>query len=166
MLVKNSLINSWATALENIAIQEKKTTAFVEQSNAIVDLLKDNPELVNLLSVHQQSDDIRLHIIDNIFTKKDFDERIISALKLIAKADLIFHTRDIFKLLRKKLARRSDVTFGVVWSVSELKENIIKNIEDKLSQKLNQKIKLVNKIDKTLLGGVQVIVDGQEFDGS
>jgi F0F1-type ATP synthase delta subunit len=86
----------------------------VEQSNAIVDLLKDNPELVNLLSVHQQSDDIRLHIIDNIFTKKDFDERIISALKLIAKADLIFHTRDIFKLLRKKLARRSDVTFGVV----------------------------------------------------
>jgi F0F1-type ATP synthase delta subunit len=49
MLVKNSLINSWATALENIAIQEKKTTAFVEQSNAIVDLLKDNPELVKIL---------------------------------------------------------------------------------------------------------------------
>lgn len=166
MLVKKSLINNWANALANIAIEEKKVDIFVEQSLFIVEVFKKHPEFISLLSIHEGSDNIRVQIIDKIFTKKDFSIEIINALKIIVERDLIFHARDIFKEVKKRLSKHQNIIFGVIWSTSELNPKNVEIIEKKISKKTNLNVRLVTKIDKSLIGGIQVIVNGENFDGS
>lgn len=166
MLVKKSLIYNWAAALTNIAIKEKKVDMYVEQSSLIIDLLKNRDDFLSLLSVHTPQDATREKIISNVFSEKNFDKYIINALKLMVISDLAFNIRDIFKELRKKLSRHNHIQYGVIWSISELDDKLIKVFEQKVSKKVNKDIRLVNKIDKSLIGGIQIIVNGQNFDGS
>jgi F-type H+-transporting ATPase subunit delta len=47
-----------------------------------------------------------------------------------------------------------------------LRAEDITTIEAKVSKKLGLQVKLINKIDPKLIGGVQVVAANQVFDGS
>ena len=42
----------------------------------------------------------------------------------------------------------------------------IDNVSKAIEQKINKKVVLKNRIDNTLIGGIKVVVDDYNFDGS
>ena len=56
--------------------------------------------------------------------------------------------------------------FGTIYSVRKLDNKTIENIETAIESQLNRKVKLENKLDEELIGGVKVVVNNNIWDGS
>ena len=55
---------------------------------------------------------------------------------------------------------------GIIYSVEFLSSEQIDNVSKAIEQKINKKVVLKNRIDNTLIGGIKVVVDDYNFDGS
>lgn len=167
MNLKENVVKNWAAALTNIAIEQDKIDSFIEQSNALIDALKGKDDFVKILTVKSHYDEIaKVKIIDETFSDFDIDENILNAMKILVEMKAFASTRTILKHLRKNLTALHDITYGVIWSVEEISAEQIISIENKVTKKIGKHVKLVNKLDKKLIGGLQVIVNNQIFDGT
>jgi len=167
MLLRETVIDNWVTALCNIAVEKKKQLAFIEQCNVIVEVLKNREEFAKILNVHidvLKSQIDKNKILDEVFLNQGFNVYLVNAMKILAREYSFEYARPIFKGVRKKLLLDLDQEYGVIWSTIKLNEADIKVIETKISKKLKIKVKLVNKIDEKLIGGVQVVVAHNVFD--
>ncbi|AUF83862.1 ATP synthase F1 subunit delta [Mesoplasma syrphidae] len=167
MNLKENVVKNWAAALTNIAIEQNKVDDFIEQSNALIDALKGKEDFIKILTIKSHHDELaKVKIIDETFSAFGINENILNAMKILVEMKAFSSTRTILKHLRKNLTALHDITYGVIWSTKEISEKQIIDIENKIAKKIGKHVKLVNKIDNKLIGGLQVIVNNQIFDGS
>ncbi|EOA07321.1 ATP synthase delta chain [Mycoplasma yeatsii 13926] len=167
MLLKEKVINNWAVALSNIAIEENLVDEFIEQTDILIRVLRDKDDFAKILSFSTNEQKSRsISIIDETFTGFGFNIHLINAMKLLVEIQAFINFRDILKILYQKLLASRKIVSGIVWSTEELTKKQIEMIEQKISKQINKKIDLINKIDSSLIGGVKVYVDGKIFDGS
>ena len=57
-------------------------------------------------------------------------------------------------------------SYGTVYSVVDLDDERIKELEEETSGLLKVNVKLKNEIDPKLIGGVKILVDGKMIDAS
>ena len=55
---------------------------------------------------------------------------------------------------------------GIVYSSTPLSEKQIKELEQAFQKRNGYEVRLKNKVDETLLGGLKVALDGKVYDGS
>ena len=56
--------------------------------------------------------------------------------------------------------------YGKVYSAAPLSAEQIEKLEDEAGKLLHEKVKLKNKVDQSLLGGVKIMVDGKIIDAT
>ncbi|AHI53463.1 F0F1 ATP synthase subunit delta [Spiroplasma sabaudiense Ar-1343] len=166
MILKESIISNWGHALLSIAKKENKIETYSQQASVIIEILKEKQGLNQILSTPNIDFDKKMKIIDEIFVKFDFEPYIVNAIRILVRQKSFIYCRAIFKKLRKNLHEEQHILFGTIWSTIELNPEQIKKIEKKISLKLQQNVVLINKLDPKLIGGIQVIVKGNTFDGS
>ncbi|ATZ19045.1 F0F1 ATP synthase subunit delta [Williamsoniiplasma somnilux] len=167
MILKESVIDNWGNALKNIAVEQKQVDRYIAQATVLIDLLKNRNDFVQILSVRTK--DFRnqqLKIVDETFAKNGVNEYLVNAMKMLVETGSFPYARAIFKSMRKKLMALQDLVYGVVWSTTKISDKQILTMEIKVSKKLKKQVKLVNKIDEKLIGGVQIIVANNIFDGT
>ncbi|WP_338972413.1 F0F1 ATP synthase subunit delta [Spiroplasma endosymbiont of Panorpa germanica] len=166
MILNESIISNWGHALFSIAKKENKIESYMEQANVIIEILKKNQGIIKILTTPNIDLDKKIIIVDEVFSRNKFDTYIVNAIKILVRQKSFIYCRAIFKKLRKNLLEEKHILYGTIWSTIELEENQIKKIEEKISKKLQENVILINKIDPKLIGGLQVIVKGNTFDGS
>lgn len=167
MILKETTINNYATALFNIAVKEKLVDDYIIQVDALIKSLKDKDEFNKLVSFsNKQEKQDAILIIENTFSSFGFDIYLINALKILVENQLFINTRMILKVLYKKLLAYKNIVLGEVYSTEKLTKTQLNAIKKKISNKVNKKVELVNKIDPTLIGGIKVSVEDKAFDGS
>ncbi|CBW54530.1 ATP synthase delta chain [Mycoplasma mycoides subsp. capri LC str. 95010] len=167
MILKETTINNYATALFNIAVKEKLVDDYIIQVDALIKSLKDKDEFNKLVSFsNKQEKQDAILIIENTFSSFGFDIYLINALKILVENQLFINTRMILKVLYKKLLAYKNIVLGEVYSTEKLTKTQLNVIKKKISNKVNKKVELVNKIDPTLIGGIKVSVEDKVFDGS
>ncbi|WFQ93805.1 F0F1 ATP synthase subunit delta [Mycoplasma feriruminatoris] len=167
MILKDSTINNYATALYNIAVKEKLVDTYIVQVDALIQCLKDKDDFNKILAYSNNEEKKQaVLVIENTFSPFGFDIYLINALKILVENQLFINTRMILKALYKKLLAYKNIVLGEVYSTELLTKTQLSAIKKKISNKVNKKVELVNKIDKTLIGGVKVSVGGKVFDGS
>ncbi|WP_338970014.1 F0F1 ATP synthase subunit delta [Spiroplasma endosymbiont of Labia minor] len=168
MILSDNVINNWANALMRIAIKEKKVDKYIEQANVIVDVLKIEQNFVDILSTHDAVVDKhkRIAIIDQTFGKFEFEVYVLNALKILLEQEAFRYVRQIFKKVRKYLAKHRNILYGTVWSTIAIDDKKIKLMEQKITKQMGSEVKLINKLDESIIGGVQIIVGNKVFDGS
>ncbi|ATZ16671.1 F-type H+-transporting ATPase subunit delta [Entomoplasma freundtii] len=165
MLLSETVIDNWAEALKKIALENNKVDEFIDQANLIVDVLKGQPEFIKILDSKSQKAN-KAKIIDETFINNGVDETLGNALKILAETNKFSYARTIMKHLRKKLMHLQNVLYGVAWTVRPLDEKQLMAIENKMTNYFGQEVRLVNKIDPSLIGGIEVVVANHVFDGS
>ncbi|QVK02703.1 F0F1 ATP synthase subunit delta [Mycoplasma mycoides] len=167
MILKETTINNYATALFNIAVKEKLVDDYIIQVDALIKSLKDKDEFNKLVSFsNKQEKQDAILIIENTFSSFGFDIYLINALKILVENQLFINARMILKVLYKKLLAYKNIVLGEVYSTKKLTKTQLNAIKKKISNKVNKKVELVNKIDPTLIGGIKVSVEDKVFDGS
>lgn len=164
-MMDEGLANQWSNGLFQLAREIKKITQFAEESSKLIDIFTAYPEFIKIVSSSNLTIEIRKQIVNETF-KNYLQPYILNFFFLLIDEHHFQSVRFILKEFRKLCNQYQDINYGIIYSVVELSNWQINKIKLKIEKIIKHKIKVVNKIDKSLIGGIKVKVQNQVFDGS
>lgn len=155
----------YAQALFKLAVEEKAVGEYVQALKQVKNLLEENPEYTEFLNCPAISLSQRLSCIDEAFGEI-LPEYALSFVKLLCengKSRMTLASIDEFLALAMEY---ENSTYAQIYSVIELNAIQKESICQKLKKITNKSIVPVYIIDKSLIGGIKVEVDGKTIDFS
>lgn len=154
----------YGTALFSLALETDKAIKWQKEMKELIYLIEENGELLELLNSKFVSIDERKDIVDNVLLFED--EELSSFIKLILDNGRISYLKDILYSFNTLCNRHRGILEGYVYSVEQLSKSQIESIENALSKKEGKIIELRNLIDKSLIGGLKVVIEDRVYDDS
>lgn len=153
----------YAQDLYELADHENKLELYHKELEKLNDYLNFN------LEVSEYFDSAAYSTSDKREKIKDLkiNNEVISTFFVMVNA--INKTHVELQLLHDFLVHyyaREKKLFGTVFSVRKLDDKTITKIEEAIKSQLNRDVKLENKLDESLIGGVKVVVNNNVWDGS
>lgn len=155
----------YAAAIVSIAKDENKLEQYKLAILDVEALFESNHDLLKFLKSYFVKASEKYSVIDGILSKYRL-ENLNNFIKLLVEKHQIHNYKNIVKEVTKGINYELDIYEGFVYSTEPLTSEQIKEIADVISDKLNRKVELTNKIDNRLIGGVKVVVHDHVFDGS
>lgn len=155
----------YAEALLILSDEKSWFERSLDNLKAITKAYLDTLDLRNMLD----SPEIKIHEKKTLIAKifNNFDKQVVNfVLLLIDKGRINFlpHILDEYIILTNKLKKVLDIE---IISSEKLTPDQIKNIENKYKKLYNEnKINSIQTIDKSLIGGVKVIIGDKIYDDS
>lgn len=160
-----NISSRYANALLSIAIEEKKIVEYKFAFNEFYSFLLHNEEIFKYLNSYFVDEEQRFTVIDEItsfYKLVNFSSFIKLLIKKHRFNDLKHIKKEFVKLCNEKLG----IYDGYVYSTYLLNQDEINKVENSISNLLNHKVELTNKIDESLIGGIKVAISDHVFDGS
>lgn len=154
----------YAEALFELSCEEGVTDEYIGELKSIKDVIEENPEYLDFLSSPAAGLYERLSAIDEAFG--NLSENIVSFLKLLCengRIDMLLSCIDEFIALAMALSGKR---FATVYSAVELSDSQKDAVCKKLKKLTGKEIDANYIIDKSLIGGIKIDLDGQTIDGS
>ena len=153
----------YAQDLYDLAVHDEKLDLYHSELEKLNDALNFDLKLANDFdSTNFSSSDKR-----ELIKKLKINNEVLSTYFVMVNAINKSHVE--LQLLHDFLAyyySRENKLFGTVYSVRKLDEKTIKQVEEAIGSQLERLVKLENKIDEELLGGIKVVVNNNVWDGS
>lgn len=154
----------YGSALFSIALEQNKVKEWQIEIKELINLLEDNQDFVMLLSSQFLSLDKRKQIVDE--TIKFDDEELNSFIKVIIDNNRSEYLIDILYAFNTLCNEHQGIVEGLLYSVTPIEKTQIQLIEKSLSEKEKRKVELRNLIDKSLIGGLKVVIEDRVYDDS
>ena len=154
----------YAEALFELSCEEGTTIEYIDELKSIKAAIEENPEYLDYLSSPAAGLGERLSAIDEAFA--NLPENIVSFLKLLCengRINVLVSCIDEFIALAMALSGRN---FATVYSAVELSDSQKTAVCEKLKKLTGKEIDANYIIDKSLIGGIKIDIDGQLIDGS
>ena len=161
----DSLASRYALAMFEIALEENKVQEYQEKIKCVSDILKNNPDYMRVLSSYFLSTSKKHLLVEEAFKSLE-SKHIISFLKVIIDNHRVNEIQTIFKEFHTMCNEHLGIEEGIVYSVIELSDEQIKEIEEAISKRKKVKVELQNIIDERLIGGIKVVVHDHVYDSS
>jgi F-type H+-transporting ATPase subunit delta len=161
----DSLYNRYAIALFDLSLEKDKINECQEESRILYNALFENEEIIHILSSCFLSKSEKIKIANVIlvdFKQEDF----INFVRVIIDNGREKHILRILKEFDNICNEHLGVKTGDVFSPYKITEEQINEIEKVVGKKIGFKVKLKNKTDESLIGGVKVVVGDYVFDNS
>ncbi|MBR5755218.1 MAG: ATP synthase F1 subunit delta, partial [Erysipelotrichaceae bacterium] len=159
-------IKAYARNLMELANQEGQVELIYPEIKRINDELNKNDELLRYIdSAEYKSSEKKLRLQEAF--DHDLDESVLYGIFLIVDTipEAGYESRLIHEFLVYYYQTRG-VTLGTAYSTKELDAVTLYSLEAAFTRKLERAIKLENKIDKSLIGGVKISINDNVWDGS
>lgn len=157
--------NNYAEALFMLAREENSIDVFFEGLKFVEEVLIENPEYLQFLSTPSIPKSERTAALESAFGGK-INHHVLSFLQLLCehtRTESFFECVKEFERLREWA---SNTVVAVVKTAVELNDAQKKGLVEALEKRTGKRVTLNTVIDKTLLGGIAVEIDGQLLDGS
>ena len=157
---------SYAADLMELAKEDGLVEKYRQQFEMINNALNENSDLQSYLTSSDHTISDKKAELQKYFGKR-LDNDVMMAFFVISSSTDKYYNEVM--LLRDFLAyyyQLKGVYYGVVYSARTLDPAQIVNIEIAIAQQLEHKVKLENRIDKELLGGVKVVINNNVWDAS
>jgi len=156
----------YANDLMKIAQQENRVDKYFEVLNKINNRINLDNAFKEYFDKFDVSADEKKSFLAEAFNK-ELDPSIINAFFLMNGEIRKSHTEImlIHDFIQNYYSTKN-ILFGSVYSVRPLSETQIEKLEKAISSQVGQEVKLENKLDESILGGIKVIVDDTIWDDS
>lgn len=156
---------TYAKGLFLAAKQREKEEEILEELASLADLFHRETAFFDFVCSPIISGSEKKIVVRNVLTDKISEEMVHFLLILIDKGR--GRHFDKIRVQYIKLFNESKgYTTGMIYSVSPLSKDQIQGFEEKTGTFLGKEVKLTNKTDVSLLGGVRIFVDGKLIDVS
>lgn len=155
----------YATALFMLAAEENKVGEYLQELEGVVSLIEENQEYIDFLGSPAVPLEERLSAIDEAFSHS-LSEYPLSFIKLLCQSgriNCLCGCVGEYKALSRSIDNRTDAR---VYSVVPLSDEQKKGITAKLEELTGKSVDPVYIIDKTLIGGLKIEVEGKTLDGT
>ncbi|MCY6485625.1 F0F1 ATP synthase subunit delta [Clostridium aestuarii] len=156
----------YARALYEISEKKGKTQEYLKQAKEIVELIKSNEELYNVIKHPEINSFKKKNIIKGIFKGKIEDD-LLSFMILLIEKDRILYMEEKINEMEKMHLKKQNIIVAHVKTVIPLDDNQRTKLIEKLKYKYsNKKILLKEEIDKELIGGAYIRIGDDVMDGT
>lgn len=155
----------YADAFFDLAAEENKIDVFFEEAQFIYNSLSNDTEFMKVLVHPDILSEEKLSMLEGIFKGK-VSEEFISLFALMLRKNREGEICGTLKTFIDKVLDYRNITTAFVYSAAALSENQLSAIKEKLSANLNKQVNIQTEVDKNLIGGVKISVDGHVIDGT
>jgi F-type H+-transporting ATPase subunit delta len=157
--------SKYATAFFDLAVEKKCEDRFLKDVKIIEEILINHPELVTVLKKIQFTKDQKKSLINDIFLKQ-LDVYTMNLFYLLIDKNRISIILDFTKEYYHLHNKHFNIIEATAFTVTPLTKEEIQSLEQSLSEKENQTVSVINRIDPTLISGIKVRFEDKVIDGS
>lgn len=155
----------YAEALFMLVAEEQKVEEYTKSLDIVKQLIQENPDYTEFLASPAIALSERLQAIDEAFDG-NMPEYIVSFLKILCENGRIRSLPGCIDEFGKLAMEISNKAEADIISAVELSDDQKKAICSKLEKITGKIIQPMYIVDKSLIGGVKIEVEGKTFDGS
>ncbi|MEC0242745.1 F0F1 ATP synthase subunit delta [Paenibacillus dokdonensis] len=155
----------YAKALFEVAAQQQKTLEVEQELKAVVEAITANADVQQFISTPNISISVKLDVLKKALQDK-VSQPVISTIELLierGRADILSDLLDSYIRIEGESLGIADAT---VYSTYPLSEQEQESVAAQFGALANKKIRVSNVVDKSLLGGVKVMIGDKLYDGS
>ncbi|MCI6888616.1 MAG: ATP synthase F1 subunit delta [Ruminococcus sp.] len=161
---QNNVASAYAEAVFELAEESDCLDDICYELSTIAEIFSSNPELTQLLILPTLSKEERISVLQQVFSKTS--GMLLDFLCLLTERGRINYICEIEKVFRKLYNQKNNIEEVTVTTGVELTEDERLRLTVKLQNKLNKRIKLIEKINKDIIGGVQLKYGDTLIDNS
>lgn len=157
---------TYGEALFELAVEENKTDAFLEEVFAVQKALQDNPELYKLLNHPKISKEEKTEVVENIFKGRTSDE-VTGFLTLIISKERFKELDAILTYFIQRVKEEKGIGTAYVATAVPLNEIQKAQVEEKLLATTSyRKMEMIYTVDESLIGGMVIRIKDRVVDSS
>ncbi|MFD1776738.1 F0F1 ATP synthase subunit delta [Paenibacillus rhizophilus] len=155
----------YAKALFEVAFEEKKTLEVEEELKALVSALASDTDLQRFISTPKISGEDKLAVLKNTLNGK-LSTLVINTLELLVERGRMSILSDLLDSYIKIEGESLGLADATVYSTYKLDEREMKAVAEEFGTLSGRTIRAANVVDKSLLGGLKVVIGDTLYDGS
>lgn len=165
-MIRQSIAKRYAKGL--FAVGEKGETYrdFLEELDRIIEVIDREPRLGKALTVPILEMDQRKMVFNDVAKALVLSLPVANMLTMMLENNRMNYLLLVRDVYRELVDDKEGRVRGTVWSPFLLDEATRGRIQDALRERFNKDVVLEVREDKTLIGGVKVMVHGTVIDGS
>lgn len=164
-MANNSLPHRIALALLDLAREEGRVADYQDALSKISADFEEEPRFKEILGSYQISFDELYALVERVYGNTDL-VHLVPFLKYLITKRAIGRFEEICEDFYRESDKELGIYEGVVYSVSALGKKEKETLESAFAKLLGKKVRLRNRVEPSLLGGVRVFIDGKVYDGS
>ncbi len=152
-------------SLYDLAAEEQLTDHIKQQMAQILQLFRENPDYIRLLSEPSIPSKERTGLIDKAFGGQA-EKYLVSFLKLLCERNILAEFAGCCEEFTRRYNVDHNIEEATVTSATELSADQMTALKEKLEKISGKQINLIQRIDRTVLGGLRVELEGKQLDGT
>lgn len=156
---------TYAEALFQAACEENIEKKVLEDAQDLMKIIKDNPDLGAFIKSPAIAAAEKKEVLCSIF-EANIAQELMNFICILIDKGRIMHLDRMVRAYEQLYNSKDGAVTGVIYSVEPLSEDRIKRFQEETSKLIGENILLENMIDKSLIGGVKIMVDGRVIDAS
>ena len=155
--------NVYGTALYTLAHEEQLTGNLLEELSVLSQCFRENPDFIRLLSSPNLPKQERCQILDDSFRGK-VHAYVLNFLKILTEKGYMKFFQDCVTTYEDQFNRDNGILPVTAITAIAMDDAQVQKLAEKLSRVTSKQIKLLNKVDPDVLGGVRLDYDGKRLD--
>jgi len=156
---------TYGQALFDAANDQGKIHEVWAEYKALSEIFSENPMLKKLFCVPTIADRDKKDIAEKIFGGR-ITKELLNFIFILIDKRRVYAWDGIGKEYEKLLWKKEGHAKGIIYSAIPIKGERLKAFEFKTDVAINKRVQLENRIDKGLIAGVKIYVDGKLIDAS
>jgi F-type H+-transporting ATPase subunit delta len=156
---------TYGDALYQVGKELNKVDLIAEEAQAILDVMKKEPEFCDVINSPCIPAASKKELLNTIFKGKICDELLNLWMVLVDKRRTV-HFPKIVQVYDDLRNSEEGFAYGKIVSTKPLSEDQMARFESETSKLLKENVRLENEIDKSLIGGVKILIDGKIIDAT
>ena len=156
----------YSLALYELASENNVLSQVEDQSLSILSLISSSKDFSNLIKDPTNSQEDLLKVLDNISNNNKFENLLKNFLSFLITKRRFFYVEQILKSFIETCSQKRGELKAELISDKKLSNDEILMINDELKNNFSSKIKLNDKHDQSLIGGLVVQVGSTMVDTS
>ena len=152
----------YSTALFNLCLENNNLEEISASFDVLCQAFKENPDYMKILTSPGISSSKKKESIKNVLENNDIV--LLHFVNVLIDNDRVINIYEIQDEFSKLVLQHKNILKVTVYSVDYLSENKITELKGQLSNYYNKNIMIDNIIDKTLIAGIKLAVEGKEVD--
>ena len=165
-MIRQSIARRYAKALFAVGDKDGRYGSYFEDLEQVVNVVEANQKLKNALMLPLLEMGKRRDILSDVIRALEVSPAVANLLQILLENHRIHYLPIIRNLYAELVDEKEGRTKGQIFTPYPLSEDIMGRIEKVLGERLGKKVQLSPVEDKSLIGGVKVIVGGLRIDGS
>lgn len=155
----------YAKALYSAAVEKGITLEVEEQLKAVVEVLHRDEEVKRFIHAPRISQSDKLKVLRTAFQDK-LSPTVMNTVELLVERGRTEIFADLLETYIKIEGDALGIGDATVYSAYSLSQEEQASVAAEFSQLTGRKIRVTNVVDKSLLGGLKVVIGDTLYDGS